>query len=127
MKNEKDVKKEVKKLLDKHKWFWWMPPANGFGKIGVADFNAIRGGVFMAVETKFGANKPTVHQKAYLSSILAEDGFGFVVTDKNLDWFASFLQSFDKAAAGFANKTEPETEDGAMMLNAIKELTDGLQ
>ena len=56
---EKDVKAEVKKLLNAHDWFWWMPPANGFGKAGISDFNALKKGVFLAVETKFGSKKPT--------------------------------------------------------------------
>jgi hypothetical protein len=125
--NEADVKKRVKKLLDQHNWFWWMPPANGFGKIGVSDFNAFRGGVFLAVETKFGNNKPTHHQKAFLESILAESGFAFVVTDKNMPWLESWLAAFDRAAEKAAKNQPVEPEDGAMMLNALKELTAGIQ
>lgn len=126
MNSEKDVKKEVKKVLDKHNWFWWMPPANGFGRVGVSDFNALRSGVFMAVETKFGKNTPTVQQKAYLSSIAAEEGFGFIVSDKNLDWFKAFMEAFDRSADHAARKVDPSPEDGATMLNAIRELTHGL-
>lgn len=120
---EADVKKHVKKLLDKHNWFWWMPPANGFGKIGVSDFNAFRGGVFLAVETKFGKNKPTVQQKAFLESILAESGFAFVVNDSNIEWFEAWLAAFDRAAEKTAKNQPVEPEDGALMLNALKELT----
>lgn len=123
MKNEKDVKKEVKKLLDKHGWFWWMPPANGFGKVGVADFNAIRGGVFLAIETKFGSNKPTVHQVAFLSSVIAEDGFGFVVNEKRLDCLVKWMDAFDKSANAVAAGKQPDAEDGAAMLDAIREMT----
>src|SRR6056297_353525 len=81
---EKDVKAEVKKLLTKHGWFWWMPPGNGFGKGGVADFNALHHGVFLAIETKFGSKRPTPAQIGYLESIHAENGFGFVVNEKLL-------------------------------------------
>lgn len=123
MRNEKDVKKEVKKLLDKHGWFWWMPPANGFGKVGVADFNALRGGVFLAIETKFGTNKPTVHQVAFLSSVIAEDGFGFVVNEKRLDWLANWMDAFDRSAKGVSEGKQPTPEDGAIMLDAIREMT----
>jgi len=123
LKNEKDVKKEVKKLLDKHGWFWWMPPANGFGKIGVADFNAIRGGVFLAIETKFGANVPTVHQRAFLSSIIAEDAFGFVVNEKRLDWLTIWMDAFDRSSKAISEGKQPNAEDGAAMLNAIREMT----
>lgn len=123
MKNEKDVKKAVKKLLDKHGWFYWMPPANGFGRIGVADFNALRGGVFLAIETKFGTNQPTVHQRAYLSSIMAEDGFGFVVNEKRLDCLAKWMDAFDKSAKDVSVGKQPTPEDGAAMLDAIREMT----
>jgi len=123
MRIEKDVKQAVKKILEDHGWFWWMPPANGFGKIGVADFNAIRKGVFLAVETKFGKNKPTVHQTAFLSSVMAEDGFGFVVRDTTLDSFKAWMEAFDRSILA-ASKEEPVApEDGAMMLNAMKVLT----
>lgn len=126
MRNEKDVKKEVRKILEAHKWFWWMPPANGFGKVGVADFNALRGGVFMAIETKFDKNQPTVHQRAYLSSVMAEDGFGFVVNERNIEWLRAFMDAFDRSADHAAKQVEPSPEDGAMMLNAIRELTHGI-
>lgn len=124
--SEKDVKASVKKLLDKHKYFWWMPPANGFGKVGVSDFNALRAGVFVAVETKFGKNKPTAQQKAYLQSVIAEDGFGFVVSEKTIDTFAKWLEAFDRAAMATANKEKVASEDGAAMLDCIKLMTDDI-
>src|SRR5512139_3635363 len=95
--NEADVKRQVKKLLDKHKWFWWMPPANGFGRTGISDFNALRGGVFLAVETKFGKNKPTHMQMGFMESVQAESGMAFVVNEQNLDAFAAWLDHFDNA------------------------------
>jgi hypothetical protein len=121
--NEGDVKKEVKKILNQHEWFWWMPPANGFGKSNV-DFNAIRGGVFMAIETKYDKRKCTPLQLAYLSSIQKEDGFGFVVTEKNIEHFRTWMQVFDRSAkAMMAQQTIPP-EDGAAMLEAIRILTE---
>ena len=84
MKNEKDVKAKVKKLLDQYKWFWFMPPANAYGRSGIADILALKAGVFLAIETKFGSNKPTALQIGFLNSITAESGYGFVVNDQNL-------------------------------------------
>lgn len=121
--SEKDVKASVKKLLEKHKWFWWMPPANGFGKVGVSDFNAIRNGVFLAVETKFGGNKPTVQQRAYLESITAEGGFGFVVDEKRVATLTTWMETFDRAAETASRKEKIAPEDGAAMLDAIREMT----
>lgn len=124
--NEKDVKAFVKKVLDKHKWFWWMPPANGFGKAGIADINAIRAGVFLAVETKFGKNKPTVNQKAWLESIIAESGFGMVVSDQNAHVFLQWMQAFDRAVAATGEGGATADEDGVIMLEALRILTEPL-
>ena len=119
---EADVKREVKKLLTKHKWFFWMPPANGFGRSGISDFNAIRGGVFLAVETKFGTNKPTPMQVGYLTSIEAESGISFVVSDRNMDAFATWLEHFDNAVKAQTEARDVDPADGAAMLNAMAEL-----
>lgn len=124
MRTEKDVKAQAKKLLDKHGYFWFMPPANAYGKAGIADILAIKAGVFVAIETKFGSNKPTVLQAAFLNSIRQEKGFGFVVTDKNLDWFAKWLQAFDNAAFAVGSQKQVEAQDGADMLDAIAALTE---
>lgn len=121
--NEKDVKRDVKKLLDKHNWFWWMPAANGYGATGIADFNAIRGGVFLAVETKFGKNKPTVRQKAYLTSIQSETGIAFVVNEKTLPVFEGWLAAFDRSMEAAAKQENPSQEDGAYLIDAIRLLT----
>ena len=120
MKSEKDVKKKVKQILDKHDWFWWMTPANGYGKSGIADFCALKNGTFLAIETKFGGNKPTVLQVAYLQSINAEDSFGFVVDEHRVEWLDTFLTSFRKAQVAKGQKLEPTEADGAAMLNAIR-------
>lgn len=121
--NEKDVKAEVKKLLDKHGWFWWMPPANGYGKSGIADFNAIKNGVFLAVETKFGNNKPSPMQYGWLNSVQAESGFAFVVNEKTLDWLECWMGAFERSAAAVSAQQEVTPEDGALMLDAIRAMT----
>jgi hypothetical protein len=126
--NEKHVKREVKKLLDKYGWFWWMPPANGYGATGVADFNALKNGVFLAVETKFGTNKPTPRQKAYAESVAAMQGFAFCVNERNLEWLDRWLLAFGNAStAVLRNKgTDPrqavDQADGADLLNAMHAL-----
>lgn len=120
MKSEKDVKKQVKRILDKHDWFWWMTPANGFGKSGISDFCALKNGTFLAIETKFGGNKPTPLQIAYLNSIRAHDSLAFIVDEHRLEWLDTFLESFSRAQVAQSWKQEPTTEDGAAMLNAIR-------
>jgi Holliday junction resolvase len=124
-KKEKDVKHKVKAILAKHGWYWWMTPANGFGRSGIADICAIKAGVFMAIETKFGKNTASAMQKGFLNSIHAEQCFAFVVSDQNVEWFQAFMTAFDEAATAQMNKQEVKTETGAMMLNAIRELISG--
>ena len=122
-KSEKDVKRRVKQIFETHGYFWWMPPMNGFGKTGVADFNAIKHGVFFAVETKFKNNKPTHRQCAFLESITAEQGYGFLVNETNVEWLDVFLSSFARAIKAQQAQEKPTPEDGAAMLNAIREMT----
>jgi hypothetical protein len=123
---EKDVKLEVKKMLDKHGYFWWMPPANGYGKAGVSDFNALKDGVFIAIEAKFGTNKPSPQQKAFCQSVLAESGFAFVVNEKNIALLETWMFAFERATKATAAGKKPSDEDGALMLDCIKALTDGI-
>lgn len=123
---EADVKAEIKKLFNKHNWFWWMPPANGFGKAGTSDFHALRDGVFMCVEAKFGSNKPTALQVGFLNSITAQGGIAFVVNEKRMELFSGWLEAFDRSALAAAQKKSIAHEDGALMLDAIREMTSEL-
>lgn len=123
MHDEKGVKANIKLLLDHYGWFWWMPPANGFGKVGISDFNALKSGVFIAIEAKFGSNKPTIHQRAFLDSVQACDAFGFVVNDQNLDHLSWFLKDFQGQTDLVATEQKMENEAGARMIDAIRALT----
>lgn len=120
--SEKHVKREIKKLLDKHGWFSWMPPANGYGTTGIHDFNAIRDGVFMTIEAKYGKNKPTPGQKAFAGHMIANDALTFAVNEKMLGWLAVFLESFDISCEAAKAEQEPPAEHGSRMLNATKVL-----
>lgn len=122
MRDEKGVKENIKRLLDHHGWFWWMPPANMYGKVGISDFHAIKDGVFLAIEAKFGSNKPTVPQKAFLESIRAMSAFGIVVNDKNLDQLAVFLEDFSSQTAMVAKDQKMSNEAGARMIDALRAL-----
>lgn len=124
--NESDVKKAIKKLLDQHNFFWWMPPMNGYGKSGVSDFLALRAGVFLAIEAKYGSNTPTTMQRGFLLSVQAESCFGFVVNETRLTWLQTWLEAFDRSIAAAGRNQEPAPEDGALMLDAIREMTSDL-
>lgn len=122
MKNENDVKRKVKKLLDKHDWFWWTVAASMYGKGGASDIMALKNGVFLAIETKFGYKKPTALQRGFLESVCAENAFGFVVNDKNIDWLEAFLEDFGKETDNVAAEEKMSNEGGARLLDAIRAL-----
>lgn len=120
---EADVKRQVKRLLKAHEWKWWMPAANGFGKAGVSDFCALKSGVFLAVETKYGSRKPTGNQVKFLREIEAEDGFGFVVNEKTLIHLQRWLEAFDRSVGYVARREAPPTEDGALLIDCVHAMT----
>lgn len=122
MHDENGVKKNVKRLLDAAGWFWWSIGASMYGKGGTSDLHALKNGVFLAIETKFGRNKPTELQKAFLNSINAETGFGFVVSEKNIEWFATFLDQFGKETDSVMTEKKMSNEGGATLLDAIRAL-----
>ena len=121
---EATVKAKVKSLLDKYGWFWWMPPANGYGKSGVSDFHAILPGVFMVVETKFGRGKATELQIGFLNTIKSARHFAFIVSDKTLPDFEKFLDAFAQASKLSQHGQQVPAEIGGPMLDAIRVLQD---
>jgi Holliday junction resolvase len=121
--SEKDVKAEIRKLLTKYGWYWWMPPGNGFGKSGVSDFNAIHNGVFLAIEAKFGLNKPTKAQVDYLMEISSRQGMAFVVNENLLTDLDIWLTLFDRATVSVQNDKPVSPEDQRDLLNVTRTLT----
>src|SRR6516225_4488030 len=104
---EKDVKAEVKKILNAHEWFWWMPPNNGYGRSGISDFNAIKDHVFMAVETKKKKDMPTAMQTGFLGSIKAMGGFAFCVNERSIDYLDRFLNAYDRSVRATSIQQKP--------------------
>jgi len=71
MNNEADVKKAVRKVLDSlPKCYYFMPPANGYGRSGIPDFIGHVNGYFFGVETKFGSRDLTANQTREVVSIV---------------------------------------------------------
>ena len=130
--NERGVKDWIKRLLNFHGWFTWMPAANGYGAQGVSDHLAIKDGVFIAIEAKFGSNKPKPTQKAFAAQIIANNGYAFCVNEKNIDHLAMWLESFailsEQSRLALANGQTPEdtvsAEHGSRCLNAMAALTE---
>ena len=124
VRDEKGVKRIIKKLLDAYGWYHWMPGANGYGAQGISDHLAIKDGVFLAVEAKFGYNKPRPTQSGFAGQIIANSGFAFCVNERNIDHLAWWLESFDIATKHQMAGLDVPDEHGARMLNAIGVLTD---
>lgn len=94
---ERDVKSAVRALLAQHKWFQWMPPSNAFGRSGIADINAVKYGLFLAIETKVGKNLPSPMQRIYLDNVRKVGGYAFMVNETRLDALKQWLERFDAA------------------------------
>jgi hypothetical protein len=84
LKSEADVKKEVKKILNKYKVFWFMPQAGTFGSNGIPDFICCINGHFLAIETKSPevGERPTSLQKKQLDAIRQAEGVTMCICDE---------------------------------------------
>lgn len=91
MKREADVKDKIKALLKRHKAWYTMPFQAGYSQIGVPDFLVCINGKFLAIEAKFGKNKPTALQHKALQDIRQAGGRAWVINEKNLAELDSLL------------------------------------
>ncbi len=125
LKNENGVKDLIKKLLDAHGWFHFAVAAGGFGGTpGLHDRFAVRDGVFITIEAKWKYGKPTVLQRAFARHVLANECYAFCVSERNIDHFAWWLESFEIAKQCQMQGKEIPAEHGSRLLNAIGVLTD---
>lgn len=89
MQNEKAVKAQVKKILDacsSASW-WFMPPANGFGRSGIPDFVGCVHGHLFAIETKSGSNTLSPHQMREIEKLVQAGAKVWVVREASLSSF----------------------------------------
>ena len=87
---EGKVKDDIKKVLNKHNIWYFMPAANGFGKVGVPDFICCWEGNFLAIEAKAKGKREytTANQNIRIEEIRHADGWAIVVDDvKQLEEF----------------------------------------
>lgn len=89
MQNEKAVKAQVKKILQGRPdiTWWFMPPANGYGRSGVPDFVGCVKGQMFAVETKSGAGQLTANQIREIDAIARAGGKVWIVREATLSVF----------------------------------------
>ncbi len=122
---ENGVKELIKKLLDLHGWFHFAMAAGGFGGTGgLHDRFAVKDGVLVTIEAKFGRGKLTPLQKGFAAQIISNDCYSFCVSEKTIDHFAWWLESFEIAKQCQMQGVEVPPEHGARLLNAISVLTD---
>lgn len=92
MKNEGDVKKNVKEILQATpKCYWFMPSANGFGRAGIPDFVGWVDGHAFVIETKFGKNDCTVPQLMEIERATQAGAQVWIVRETTIEsWVAEF-------------------------------------
>ena len=91
--SEDHVKREIKKLLKHYGWWYFMPAANQFGRSGIPDFICCKDGKFLAIEAKFGYNKPTDSQTDRMAEIRKAGGVAVWVNETKLDLLDSLLKA----------------------------------
>lgn len=98
---EEDVKKIVKAVLKNTPDCWWfMPPANGFGRSGIPDFIGNVNGYFFAVETKFGKGTTTANQEREIALITQTGGQVWIVRETSIDYWEIEFKAWVALNAG---------------------------
>ena len=93
MKNEKDVKAEIRRVLDSFtNIFYYMPVPTGYGVRGIPDFIVCLEGDFIGIEAKFGNNKESLWQKKQGAAITASWGLYLVVNNRNVAELRGILE-----------------------------------
>jgi hypothetical protein len=78
---EGKLKQQVKKVLDKHGVWYYMPVQNGMGVTGIPDFICCDNGRLVGIETKAPGKHPTPNQIRIGDQITGHGGVWFVVHD----------------------------------------------
>lgn len=83
---EGKVKNDIKKLLNARGIWYFMPSANGFGKVGVPDFICCWQGRFLAIEAKAPGklNNTTANQERRIQEINDSMGIAFVADNAKM-------------------------------------------
>ena len=88
------VKAKAKKLLTELGYYFFMPPANGFGRAGIPDIVGCKlDGRLFALECKAGKNKPTALQERELKRINDAGGIALVINEENVNNLEELLNA----------------------------------
>lgn len=83
---EAKTKTAVKRALAEAGVYYFMPPANGYGRSGIPDVVCCVNGYFLAIECKAGRGKTTALQARELQSIEKAGGVALVIYDNPEDF-----------------------------------------
>lgn len=100
MKNESDVKKRVKEILNELECFWYMPVQTGYGVQGIPDFVCCINSRFVGIETKFGKNTLSSWQEKQRDSIIESGGAYLVINEKNIDELMAIIMALKILSPG---------------------------
>lgn len=89
---ESKVKNACKLVLNKYGAYWFMPPANGYGRAGIPDIVGCYKGLFFGIECKAGYNKPTALQEREMENIRKADGTTFVIREDTVGLLEDWLK-----------------------------------
>lgn len=93
---EGKVKAQIKKILTEMDVWFFMPPANGYGRAGIPDFIGCLRGRLIAIEAKAGKGKTTALQDREIERINSSGGFAVVVNEHNVDTLKATLESLER-------------------------------
>lgn len=83
---EAKTKQRIKKILEDAGVWFFMPPANGYGRSGIPDFICCVNGFFFAIEAKAGKGQTTALQERELERIRKANGSAIIVWDIETDY-----------------------------------------
>ncbi len=92
---EARVKKNIRKMLDASRTYWFMPVQGGYGVAGTPDFLVCHNGHFIGIEAKAGDGKTTALQDMNLQKIRDAGGKALVVNEHNLSELQELLDGKD--------------------------------
>jgi Holliday junction resolvase len=94
---EGKIKAKIKKVLESVPGcYFFMPPANGYGRAGIPDFVGCLNGRFFAIEAKAGKGKTTALQDREIAQIKSCGGFAIVVNEVNVDELKTMLDQWGR-------------------------------
>lgn len=88
---EGKVKKEVKRILESHEIYYYMPVPSGYGRRGPGDFLCCVNSKFLSIEAKGPDGKETELQEEDSKAVRKSKGLKLIIKMENLYYLESFI------------------------------------